>query len=245
MYIFVLVQELDAYSKDGPSQVRTKSRLEDASGEPCLVVPYQRMSARLVEELKPRAIVVSGFGNFEDRKVEWFYGVDEVFHQVDLPMLCFCGGHQLLAHCLNQDIRKVKQLRDQPLRRLSTSVELPRHPSPHPRLDMDNFLLCWGFYPVTRLKTDPLFRALPKKMIMRESHRCEVKKLPKGYELIATSDTCRVEAMRHKTRPIYGTQFHPETYEEPFLHGRTLLENFARIVDRFWADRGASRPTKA
>ena len=72
---------------------------------------------------------------------------------------------------------------------------------------------------------------------MRCSHYCEVKKLPKGFELLASSDHCRIEAMRHKHKPLYGTQFHPEAYDEPFLHGKRLLENFAAIVDEFWQSR--------
>ena len=41
--------------------------------------------------------------------------------------------------------------------------------------------------------------------------------------------------MRHRTRPLYGTQFHPEAYAEPFLHGKKLLASFAAIVDQFHA----------
>ena len=43
--------------------------------------------------------------------------------------------------------------------------------------------------------------------------------------------------MRHKTRPMYGTQFHPESYAGPWLHGKKLLSNFAAIVKDFWKDR--------
>ena len=43
--------------------------------------------------------------------------------------------------------------------------------------------------------------------------------------------------MRHRTRPLYGVQFHPEKYDLPFLHGKRVLENFSGIVDEFWRKR--------
>jgi GMP synthase (glutamine-hydrolysing) len=55
------------------------------------------------------------------------------------------------------------------------------------------------------------------------------------FVLLASGDHCRIEAMRHRTRPLYGTQFHPEACAEPFLHGKRLLANFAAIVDHFHA----------
>ena len=69
---------------------------------------------------------------------------------------------------------------------------------------------------------------------MRCWHYCEVKTLPPDFQLLASSGHSRIAAMRHADKPLYGTQFHPEAYAAPFFHGRTLLQNFARIVDHFW-----------
>ena len=102
---------------------------------------------------------------------------------------------------------------------------------------LSSFLVADGFLPVRQVKSDPLFAGLPKTMIMREAHYCEVKKLPPGFVLLATSPMCRIEAMRHKTRPMYGTQFHPEAFAAPWLHGKKLLANFAAIVKDFWKRR--------
>ena len=40
--------------------------------------------------------------------------------------------------------------------------------------------------------------------------------------------------MKHKEKPLYGLQFHPERYEEPFFDGKKILENFEEIVQEFW-----------
>jgi len=80
MYIYVRVQEPETYYKIGPDSL-VKVRLEQASGEPCLVVPYREFNMKLVRDLKPRAIAMSGFGgHFQSRRVEWFRGMAEVMH---------------------------------------------------------------------------------------------------------------------------------------------------------------------
>src|SRR5947207_1268906 len=62
--------------------------------------------------------------------------------------------------------------------------------------------------------------------VVRESHVCEIKRLPACFDLIATNENCRVQAIRHRDRPLWGTQFHPELYQEAAPHGRAVLRNF-------------------
>ena len=237
MYIYVRVQEPEDYYSNGP-EGRVKARLEQASGERCLIVPYREFDMGVVRELGPRAIVMSGFGgHFQSRQVEWFFGMDEVLHQADLPILCICGSHQLLGFAFNLNLRQVRLLEDQPMKELAPADDLPRRAMGSPEYDLSPFFVADGFYPIRRLTEDALFQGLPEPAIMRCSHYCEVKQLPPGFELLASSAHCRVEAMRHKQKPLYGVQFHPEAYEAPFLDGKRLLANFARIVDGFWQGR--------
>ncbi len=63
-----------------------------------------------------------------------------------------------------------------------------------------------------------------------EWHYCEVKKLPPEFVLLASNENCRIQAMRHASRPLYGVQFHPESYVETYPHGRTILRNFFRLA---------------
>jgi len=80
------------------------------------------------------------------------------------------------------------------------------------------------------VQRDPLFRGLPRQFMAREIHRHEVKVLPKDFVLLASTPAVRVQAYRHVSRPIYGTQFHPEAYIESYPAGKTLLHNFFRIA---------------
>ena len=235
MYIFVVFMQKKDYYKDGPNG-KTKARLEEASGERCLIVPYEEFDMSVVRELNPRAIVLSGFGGrWQDRPVKGFYGANEVLHETEAPMLCLCGGHQLVGYCFNGDIRKKKVLLDEPMRNLKKEEDTPRRGGWTPKYDFSRYFQADGYFPITQVKSDPLFRGLPKTMMMRCWHFCEVKKIPPEFEVIARSGHCRVEAMRHKSRVLYGTQFHPEMYDAPWFHGRRLLANFAEIVDGYWS----------
>ncbi len=234
MWIYVRVQEKESYYNDGP-EGRVKARLEQASGERCLIVPYREFNMSVLKEFKPRAVVMSGFGgHFQARKIEWFSGMHEVLHNADLPILGICGSHQLMGFAFTMNFKKTRFLKDQPMRKLGIDEDLPRCPRKDPKHDTSSFFVANGFFPIKRTKDDPLFRGLPQLMMMRCNHYCEVKRLPPGFVGLAKSGHCRIEAMRHKERTLYGVQFHPEAYEDPFFHGRKLLENFAGIAAEFW-----------
>ncbi len=63
------------------------------------------------------------------------------------------------------------------------------------------------------------------------SHKDEVTKPPKNFEVLASSTICGVEAMKHKTKPIYGIQFHPEVHHTE--NGGKIFENFNEICKEF------------
>lgn len=60
------------------------------------------------------------------------------------------------------------------------------------------------------------------------SHGDYVEKLPSGFILEASSETCPHTAMRHESKPIFGVQFHPEVVHS--VEGTTMLRNFARKI---------------
>lgn len=62
------------------------------------------------------------------------------------------------------------------------------------------------------------------------SHADEVKKVPDGFVRTAKSDVCGVEAMRHRSRPLYGVQWHPEVSHTE--GGDRIFENFVEIATR-------------
>lgn len=80
-----------------------------------------------------------------------------------------------------------------------------------------------------RLFQDPLFAGFPRRFTAARYHSLVVGRMPADFEVIATSmdgDRELVMAMRHRTMPQVGLQFHPESYLTPL--GGVLVE---RILD--------------
>ncbi len=75
-------------------------------------------------------------------------------------------------------------------------------------------------------KKDPLFDGLAQKVFMQEDH-CEHITVPKGFNLLASSKSCNNEAMKHKKKPHYGVQFHPEVSSSG---GELLINNFVVLA---------------
>ena len=75
-----------------------------------------------------------------------------------------------------------------------------------------------------------LFDGLPEKFVAWESHNDEIKEI--SFELIglAHSNNCKYQAIKHKSRPIYGVQFHPEVQHTQY--GEDIFKNFLKIVKR-------------
>jgi GMP synthase-like glutamine amidotransferase len=67
-----------------------------------------------------------------------------------------------------------------------------------------------GFADIVKVKDAPIFAGLPETWRAPVYHRDRVEELPHGFELIATSNYCKVQAMAHKKLPIFTVQFHPE-----------------------------------
>ena len=85
-------------------------------------------------------------------------------------------------------------------------------------------------YGLSRLRVieeDDLFKGLPKEFSVWESHNDEVKEAP-NFTVLALSENCRIQAVKHWHKPFYGVQFHPEVNNTE--HGEEILRNFVRTV---------------
>jgi GMP synthase (glutamine-hydrolysing) len=85
----------------------------------------------------------------------------------------------------------------------------------------------YGIAKITIDDEDEVLREIPKEINAWVSHFDEVKKMPADFVALAHSDTCKVEAMRHRTKKIFGLQFHPEVWHTE--NGERILENFLRL----------------
>lgn len=77
------------------------------------------------------------------------------------------------------------------------------------------------------LNEKDLFKGLSPNMDVWSSHKDEIKVLPEEFEIIANSNLCEIEAIKHKKLNIYGIQFHPEVHTTP--KGDVIFNNFYNI----------------
>jgi len=87
----------------------------------------------------------------------------------------------------------------------------------------------YGLARVKILQEDDLFKGLPKEFLAWESHNDEVKAV-NDFTVLALSENCKIQAIRHKTKPHYGVQFHPEVNDTE--HGEQVYCNFVSVVKR-------------
>ncbi|MDE1821319.1 MAG: GMP synthase subunit A [Euryarchaeota archaeon] len=118
----------------------------------------------------------------------------------NVPVLAICVGHQFLARHFGG---KVSRASTPEFGRVELTVDAP---------------------------TSPIFRTIPSSLRVWASHSDEVSELPPDFEVLAHSPSCKVEAMAHRTRPVFGLQFHPEV--EHTEKGTAFFQNFLSLCHR-------------
>jgi len=124
----------------------------------------------------------------------------EYLEKAESPILGICAGHQFMA------------------RFFGGTVE----PSEIPEFGKIELVLLTA--------NESLFEGVSKKSIVWESHNDEVVRLPKDFEILGESKSCKIQAMKHKKKPLYGLQFHPEV--EHTEYGEQIFKNFVKLCEK-------------
>lgn len=77
--------------------------------------------------------------------------------------------------------------------------------------------------------TDVLFKGLPNRIQVARYHSLAADEhtIPPCLKIIAKTDDGEIMAVRHKTKNIWGVQFHPESIMTP--QGAVILKNFLEV----------------
>ncbi|MGW0706204.1 aminodeoxychorismate synthase component I [Streptomyces sp. NPDC002643] len=131
-----------------------------------------------------------------------------VIAEAEIPVLGVCLGHQGIAVGERADVE----------------------PAPWPR---------HGHLSTVRHDGRDLFHGLPQNFTVVRYHSLSVREpLPPTLEATAWSEDGVLMGLRHRTRPLWGVQFHPESVLTD--HGHRLLVNFRNLT----AERAGSPRTK-
>ena len=148
-------------------------------------------------------VILSGF--FPDRPFteaelkEEFEAELKRVRQADIPVLGICLGIQLIGLAFGAGIQSME-----------------RAGGEH------------GYVPVQKEKEHPLLMGLPSSFSVLGLHGKELNAVPEGFDLLVSGRDCRVQAIAHRERPLYGVQFHPELRSEK-NEGARILYNFLRL----------------
>jgi len=181
--------------------------LEKLTDEPCSVVSFREFKPSLHVSPDVRCLVLSGAPvGFTPAEVEMYRNELDYLRVTELPVLGICHGHQLIAKAHGANV-----------------------------LHGSKYIL--GFEKIQVLEPDVIFSGWKggDQIIVREVHQDYIEKLPNEFKLLATSSTCRVEAFKHMSRPLFGVQFHPEITQDEetdklYPDGLKILKNFLRYA---------------
>jgi GMP synthase (glutamine-hydrolysing) len=175
----------------------------------CKVIPFRNIQNEFQVDKNIGAVVLSGSAarivNSSDR--ELFQATINLIKTCNVPIFGICFGHQLLCWTFGAKVGTLNQ----------------------PVLDR--------FENVRIIETDDLFAGFTKSLTatLAESHYDYVLKeslKDAGFDLLADSESCEVEAVKHKRDPFYGVQFHPERVQ---IHGEAQLDGY-RIIENFYSN---------
>lgn len=117
----------------------------------------------------------------------------------DLPILGVCLGHQSIGAAEGSEIVTAQEIR-------------------HGKINQ------------IRHENGPLFVGLPETYNVVRYHSLAIQpdELPDTLIADAFTEDGEIMAVRHKNRPVFGVQFHPESILTE--HGHALLKNFLKAV---------------
>lgn len=115
----------------------------------------------------------------------------------NVPIIGFCLGHEIIAVAYGGRVRKLPEYQNH-----KEEITVVDH-------------------------TDPIFNGIESQTLtLREKHNFHVHKLPEEFVTLGHSAVCPHEIIRHKSKPIYGFQSHPEVSGDV---GLTIMKNFMNI----------------
>jgi GMP synthase-like glutamine amidotransferase len=180
-----------------------RRRLEACSGARCVTLPYWDVNQPWLASEGPAAVILSGnvadWDDYDGAKLE---PLKEIVRSASLPILGLCGGLQFIALAHGVDVGPIRRLEEG---EADVGAEFG-----------GGYLKEWGYTAVDVLADeDPIFDGLTgggRRPVFLEAHYCEAKAVPEGFELLASTPTSRIQALRRSGTMVYGTQFHPEAY---------------------------------
>lgn len=168
-------------------------------GAHCVVVKNDRISVEEIRRRRPERVVVSPGPGRPERDGDFGVSAEVVRNlSAEIPVLGVCLGHQGIVTAFGGKVVRAPEV-------MHGKTSLIRHDASHP------------------------FEDLPTEIEVMRYHSLVAAEAPWPAVLEVTARSVGDElimAVRHRARPLYGVQFHPESIGT--ATGRTLLSRFLR-----------------
>jgi GMP synthase (glutamine-hydrolysing) len=153
------------------------------------------ITAKRIRELAPRGLILSG--GPASVYADGAPLCDPEIFNLGIPVLGICYGMQLMCQALGGRVQ------GHPVREFGRA---------HVTVNKD------------AKEARELFDGVSEKTQVWMSHGDQVDTVSNDFVSLARTDTCHHAAVKHRTRPLYGLQFHPEVTHTP--EGKKILANF-------------------
>ncbi|MDD3469185.1 MAG: glutamine-hydrolyzing GMP synthase [Thermoguttaceae bacterium] len=160
----------------------------------CRIVRHSITPER-IKELAPKALILSGGPSSAYEKAA--PKCDPAIFELGIPVLGICYGMQMFCDQFGGKVQNV--------------------PSREYGRAMAKLTGCSPLFENVVTASDEAFQVWM-------SHGDQVSMVSDEFETLARTNTCPIAAVRHRTKPLYGLQFHPEVTHT--TGGSTILQNF-------------------
>lgn len=167
-------------------------------GEEVVVKRNDSLSVEEIIKLNPSAIVISP-GPGRPEQAGICVEVIQKLHHI-FPILGICLGHQAIGYAFGATVSKAKQIMHGKISKISHS------------------------------KTE-LFKNFSNPLEVMRYHSLVIERstIPLSFHVLATSiDDDEIMAIKHKSSPLYGFQFHPESVGT--VTGKKLIQAFLEEI---------------
>ena len=154
-------------------------------------------SIEQIRAMKPERILVSP-GPCSPREAGLSNEVIRTFANEGIPIFGVCLGHQCIGHAFGADV-------------------------------VVNYRMMHGKVSQIKHNGKDLFEGMPNPFAATRYHSLVIKRdtLPECLEVTAETEEGEIMGVKHKTLPIWGVQFHPESIATE--GGMRILENFLQL----------------
>ena len=170
-------------------------------GAECAVHRNDALNVQEAMGLKPEAIILSP-GPCDPDKAGICLALTEAAAETNTPLLGVCLGHQTIGQVFGGKVVRAGEI-------VHGKLGAMHHGG------------------------KSLFKGLPSPLAATRYHSLIVERetLPDELEVTAWLEDGTIMGLQHKTKPIHGLQFHPESIRSE--HGHAMLQNFLDIVPAF------------